>query len=82
MKGFLTGDTLHCTTMCSYRPFPNVLQARKGLVTSEEMPFSTLLVWMESKDMCDPGTIKQKSLVISPIRIINCDMNLIELILT
>uniref|UniRef100_A0A3Q2V035 Uncharacterized protein n=1 Tax=Haplochromis burtoni TaxID=8153 RepID=A0A3Q2V035_HAPBU len=64
MKGFLTGDTLHCTTMCScsYRLFPNVLQARKGLVTREEIQFSTLLVWMNSKDMCDPGTLKQESL--------------------
>ncbi|XP_076734578.1 uncharacterized protein LOC143414325 [Maylandia zebra] len=38
------------------------LEARKGLVTREEIQFSTLLVWMNSKDMCDPGTLKQESL--------------------
>lgn len=81
-KGFLTGDALHSTTTRSYRLSPNVLQARKGLVTREEIPFSTLLVWMEAKDMCDPETLKQQSLVISLIRIINCDVNLIELKLT
>lgn len=37
----------------------NRLQARNG--SKDVIDFSTSLVWMEAKDMCDPETLKNNS---------------------
>lgn len=37
----------------------NRLQARNG--SKDVIDFSTSLVWMEAKDMCDPETLKKNS---------------------